>query len=70
MYIVIEDFHDLQDENRHYAVGDTFPRDGFGVTPNRLAELSGRDNLRGRPLIKEKDEPKPKRKRGAKNGTT
>lgn len=71
MYIVIEDFFDLQDENRHYAVGDVFPRDGFVVTPTRLSELSGRDNLRGRPLIAEKkEEPKPKRKRGAKNGTT
>lgn len=70
MYIVVTDFYDLQDANWHYAVGDVFPRDGFGVTPTRLAELSGRDNLRGLPLIKEKDEQKPKRKRGAKNGTT
>lgn len=68
MYIVIEDFFDLQDEYRHYHVGDTFPREGYGVTPKRILELMGTDNIRRRPVIEEKkDEPKPKRKRGGKN---
>lgn len=69
MYIVIEDFFDLQDEYRHYHVGDTFPREGYGVTPNRLDELLGNNNLRGKPVIKEdiKETIKPRRKRGGKN---
>ena len=52
-YKVIEFFADLQDNNHAYNVGDTFPRVGVDVTEQRCAELAGRQNKRGIPLIKE-----------------
>ena len=51
MYKVIAYFVDLQDNNHPYNVGDTFPRDGLEVKPERIAELSGKHNKRGTPLI-------------------
>lgn len=53
MYKVIEFFADLQDNNHEYNVGDTFPRVGVEVSEERCAELAGRQNKRGIPLIKE-----------------
>ena len=53
MYRVIEFFTDLQDNNHAYNVGDTFPRDGMAVTPDRIKELSGTQNKRGIALIEE-----------------
>jgi hypothetical protein len=50
-YIVLTRFADLQDGNRIYEAGDEYPRPGFDVTPERLAELAGSDNRVGRPLI-------------------
>lgn len=50
-YIVLMRFADLQDDNRIYEAGDEYPRPGFDVTPERLAELAGSDNRVGRPLI-------------------
>lgn len=50
-YIVLTRFADLQDGNRIYEAGDEYPRLGFDVTPERLAELAGSDNRVGRPLI-------------------
>lgn len=52
MYVVIERFADLQDNNRIYEAGDSYPRPGFDVSAERLAELAGSDNRTGRPLIK------------------
>lgn len=52
MYKVIHFFTDLQDKERPYNVGDKFPRDGFDVGTERLAELSGSNNKQGKPLIK------------------
>lgn len=51
MYKAISFFIDLQDNNHHYNVGDTFPRKGMEVTKERLAELAGKDNKQGKPLI-------------------
>lgn len=51
MYKVIAYFVDLQDNNHEYRVGDTFPRKGHKVNADRLAELSGKENKRGIPLI-------------------
>lgn len=51
MYKVIKFFTDLQDNNFAYEVGDTFPREGLKVSEDRLAELSGSDNMQGKPLI-------------------
>ncbi len=53
MYKVLEFFTDLQDDNHAYQPKDVFPRAGFKVSKERLAELSGNDNRRGIPLIKE-----------------
>lgn len=50
-YIVLMRFADLQDDNRIYEAGAEYPRPGFDVTPERLAELAGSDNRVGRPLI-------------------
>lgn len=50
-YRVIEYFTDLQDGGHAYSVGDNFPREGVQVSDDRLKELSGADNKRGKPLI-------------------
>ena len=50
-YIVLTRFADLQDGKHIYEAGDEYPRLGFDVTPERLAELAGSDNRVGRPLI-------------------
>lgn len=51
MYTVIRRFADLQDEGYIYEAGDTFPRPDFDVTDERIAELAGRNNRAGYPLI-------------------
>lgn len=51
MYIVIKAFVDLQDNNYSYKAGDAYPRKGKEVSPERIAELSGKDNKQGVPLI-------------------
>ena len=53
MYKCISYFTDLQDANYPYNVGDTYPRNGLTVTAERIAELAGKSNLRGIPLIEE-----------------
>ena len=52
-YRVLKDFTDLQDNRYLYKVGDTYPRNGLTVTAERIAELSGKSNRRGIPLIEE-----------------
>lgn len=61
MYRVVKAFTDLQDDNHLYKEGDTFPRKGFDVLPSRIKELATTTNRRGEILIKEIDEPKPKK---------
>lgn len=69
MYKVTHFFHDLQDYTttkngtvyHAYDVGDTYPRDGYKPSEDRIKELSGRDNIRGIPLIEEQEKA-PKRK--------
>ena len=51
MWRVIAYFEDLQDNSRPYNPGDAFPREGLSVSPERLKELSGPENLQKRPLI-------------------
>lgn len=53
MYKVIKYFTDLQDDGHPYDVGDEYPRKGHEPTKERIEELSGSDNKRGEPLIKE-----------------
>jgi hypothetical protein len=50
-YKVIHFFTDLQDNKHPYKVGDRFPRLGKDVTAERLAELAGKQNKQGKPLI-------------------
>lgn len=52
MYKVIEEFVDLKDKCHLYEVGDTYPRKGANVSDERIAELAGENNLRGKPVIK------------------
>lgn len=61
MYKVIEFFNDLQDGNHPYHAGDVFPRAGVEVTEARLAELAGKNNKRGIPLIQFVEEEAPKK---------
>ena len=57
-YKVIHAFADLKDRNHKYETGDQFPRPGFKVSEERLAELMSNKNKIGVPLIKEIPEPK------------
>lgn len=53
-YIVIKDFTDLQDNGKLYEENNTFPRPANKkVSKKRLEELSGENNRRKEPLIKE-----------------
>lgn len=51
-YKVIRHFADLQDNRYSYQAGDEFPRSGFTVSEDRIAELTGRNNRLGKALIK------------------
>lgn len=57
MFKVIKAFFDLQDKNRHYEVGDLFPRKGLEVSEERIAELASKHNKQGVPLIVAVEEP-------------
>ena len=59
-YKVLIAFADLQDENYVYNPGDDYPREGTIVSKERYAELSGSDNLMGKPLIEKVDKKKKK----------
>ena len=50
-YHAAVDFYDLQDANRFYHAGETYPREGLNVTAARLDELAGDNNRMGHPLI-------------------
>ena len=66
MYKVIRAFTDLQDNFHSYKVGDVYPRKGFEPSAERIAELSGRNNLQGKPLIQLVEEKAEAPKKGAK----
>ena len=51
MYKAIEYFTDLQDNGYAYNVGDTYPREGYEPTAERIEELSSGQNVRGRAVI-------------------
>lgn len=51
-YVVLHYFEDLQDNNKAYSEGDTFPKPANKkVSQDRLIELSGNNNKQGKPLI-------------------
>lgn len=77
MYKVIQFFHDLQDYTttkngtvyHAYNVGETYPRRGYEPSEDRIKELSGKDNIRGVPLIElvgEQEKPEKSNKRKSK----
>jgi hypothetical protein len=51
MYKVVKYFVDLRDNNHEYKAGDVYPREGYTPTAERIAELSGSENLQKQPLI-------------------
>ena len=51
MYRVIEYFTDLQDNEYEYKAGDTYPREGYEPTAERIEQLSTDKNVRKRPII-------------------
>ncbi len=57
MYRALMRFADLQDGNRIYEAGDQYPRPGFDVSAQRIAELAGSDNRMGYALIKAVEAP-------------
>lgn len=56
-YTVITAFVDLQDDNRLYRVGETYPRSGLSVTTDRINSLLSADNALGVSVIKETENP-------------
>ena len=56
MYKALTRFADLNDGNRIYEAGEDYPRPGFVVSDERLAELAGSDNRARKPLIVYVDE--------------
>lgn len=53
-YVAIDDFKDLQDGNKVYFKGDSYPKPANKNIPEeRLEELLSSDNKRGRAVIKE-----------------
>jgi hypothetical protein len=61
MYIALEHFTDMQDNNFKYNPGDKFPRTGLEVSEERLKELSSNENRRGKAMIKLVKEEKPEK---------
>lgn len=51
-FTVIAPFADAQDSNHVYIAGDSYPRDGYTPTRERLEALTSSDNARGYALIK------------------
>lgn len=51
MYKVLINFADLKDEKHIYAKGDSYPREGYKPTEERIKELSGNNNAFGQPII-------------------
>lgn len=51
MYKAVFRFADLQDNWYIYEVGDSYPREGYEPTPERIAELAGTKNKVGKVLI-------------------
>lgn len=53
-YKVLHKFIDLNDSNKVYVEGDSFPRPANKkISDERIEELSTSDNKRGKALIKE-----------------
>lgn len=62
MYKVKVRFADLTDKNYVYEIGDTYPREGFEVSEERIFELTGSNNKIGKAVIEEIIKPAKKKK--------
>lgn len=51
-YTVLSDFRDREDGYFLYGKGDSYPRDGYTPSKERIDELSGKENAIGEALIK------------------
>lgn len=51
-YTVINQFTDLQDNEYRYNVGDTYPREGYVPSAERIEMLSTMNNRQRKVLIK------------------
>lgn len=51
LYSVLVNFTDLQGGRQKYKVGDTYPREGYAPTEQRIAELSSSENKLGKAVI-------------------
>ena len=51
MYKAISYFKDMKDNMHSYNPGDIFPREGFSVSDERIAELASDKNRRGKAVI-------------------
>lgn len=58
MYKVISRFLDRQDNNHPYNEGDTYPREGYEPSLERICQLSSRSNRLRKPLIEKTEEEK------------
>ena len=52
-YKVTFAFADSLDDGFVYRTGDTYPREGYEPTPDRIIELMGTANFRGFPVIEQ-----------------
>ena len=52
-YKVTVAFADSLDDGFVYRTGDTYPREGYEPTPDRIIELMGTANFRGYPVIEQ-----------------
>lgn len=54
-YVVLVDFTDSEDNLTVYRAGkDTYPRNGYDPTDDRIAYLQGSNNVMGKPIIAKK----------------
>ena len=51
MYIVVHPFHDIQDKDFIYLVGDVYPREGYTPEKSRIEQLTTCENALKMPLI-------------------
>lgn len=74
MYKVIKLFHDMEDNNYEYNPANpacnTYPRNGLTPTAERIAELSGKNNRQGTPLIAKVDNAPAKPKKATKKANS
>lgn len=62
-YRSLINWHDLQDDNHVYLVGDEYPRKGLVPSPERIEQLCGKVNLAKRPYIIKVEEKKTVKKK-------